>query len=55
VRNCCLDEEDICMGCFRHLNEITAWSASNDAQRRAILKRAAQRRQKKPGSESNFR
>jgi predicted Fe-S protein YdhL (DUF1289 family) len=44
VRNCCLDEQDICLGCFRHLDEITAWSASSDPERRAILARAAQRR-----------
>ena len=44
VRNCCLDEQEICLGCGRSLVEITAWGGSNDAQRRAILERAAQRR-----------
>ena len=44
VRNCCLDEQNICLGCFRHLDEITAWGGSSDPERRAILERAAQRR-----------
>ena len=44
VRNCCLDEQDICLGCGRSLVEITAWSGSSDHERRAILERAAQRR-----------
>ncbi|MCA1804825.1 MAG: DUF1289 domain-containing protein [Xanthomonadaceae bacterium] len=44
VRNCCLDEQDICLGCGRSLAEITAWSGSSDHERRAILERAAQRR-----------
>ena len=44
VRNCCLDERDICLGCGRSLAEITAWSGSSDDQRRAILERATRRK-----------
>ena len=40
VRCCTLDEKDICLGCFRHLDEICAWSAAADDERRAILERA---------------
>lgn len=25
VRNCCLGEDDICLGCFRTIDEITSW------------------------------
>ncbi len=25
VRNCCLDEHDVCLGCCRTLDEILAW------------------------------
>ena len=39
VRNCCLDENDICLGCNRSLAEICAWSASTDDQKREILAR----------------
>lgn len=55
VRNCCLNEEDICLGCFRSLDEIIHWSESTDAERRTILASTEQRRQahrytwKRPG------
>ncbi len=37
IRNCCLDEQDICMGCFRTLKEILAWHHSTDDEKRIIL------------------
>ena len=37
VNNCCLNEEDICLGCFRSLDEMLAWGAASNAQRQAIL------------------
>ncbi|HEV2213209.1 MAG TPA: DUF1289 domain-containing protein [Gammaproteobacteria bacterium] len=44
IRNCCLDEQDVCLGCGRSLDEIRLWSESGDAERLAILRRAAGRR-----------
>ncbi|TPW17926.1 MAG: hypothetical protein FD130_469 [Halothiobacillaceae bacterium] len=44
VRNCCLNEKDICLGCFRTLNEITGWAAFTEEQRRTVLAQAALRR-----------
>lgn len=43
IRNCCLDESDICLGCCRSLDEIKKWQASSDVEKKAILKRAKQR------------
>ena len=43
VRNCCLDQEDVCMGCGRTLDEITRWSDAEDAERTEILGRARKR------------
>jgi predicted Fe-S protein YdhL (DUF1289 family) len=37
VKNCCLDPNDICLGCFRTLNEILAWQAMSDQQKQATL------------------
>jgi predicted Fe-S protein YdhL (DUF1289 family) len=37
VGNCCLDDQDMCIGCFRLLNEITAWGNANGQQREVIL------------------
>jgi len=44
VRNCCLDERDVCMGCGRSLDEIRIWSEAGDSERLRILERAAARR-----------
>lgn len=45
IRNCCLDEQDICMGCFRSLAEITAWGNADASRREQILAQARQRQQ----------
>jgi len=45
VSLCCLDEEDVCMGCFRHIDEITGWHGMNDDQRRELLVVLEQRRE----------
>ena len=34
----------MCLGCGRSLDEIRLWSEAGDAERLAILERAAQRR-----------
>lgn len=47
VRNCCLDDNNICLGCYRSLEEITGWSNANGEQRKQILLRAEQRKQAK--------
>lgn len=37
VSLCCLDEDDVCMGCFRHLEEITGWHAMTDQQKSELI------------------
>lgn len=37
VRNCCLDEADVCMGCGRHINEILAWHQATNSEREKII------------------
>ena len=46
VRNCCLNDDDICLGCFRSLDEIMSWSEAGDQERRVILQNAQQRQQR---------
>jgi predicted Fe-S protein YdhL (DUF1289 family) len=43
VRNCCLDEDNVCMGCGRSLDEIVAWSTASPADKAAILERSRER------------
>ena len=45
VRNCCLNEDDQCLGCFRSIEEIINWSSSDNDTRRLILRHCEQRRQ----------
>ncbi len=44
VRNCCLNDEDICLGCGRSLGEITRWSAAKDADKLVVLAAAQERK-----------
>ena len=37
VGKCCLDDQDICLGCLRSLDEIKEWSGANDARKEEIL------------------
>ena len=45
VRECCLDDADVCIGCGRTLDEIKAWHAADGPARGRILEAAAARRQ----------
>jgi predicted Fe-S protein YdhL (DUF1289 family) len=43
VRNCCLDDDNVCMGCGRALEEIVRWGTASDADKKAILARSRER------------
>ncbi len=47
VRTCTLDDEDICIGCLRSLDEICAWGSASNEQRRAILLEVEARRSRR--------
>ena len=38
VRNCCLDEQDICLGCGRTIEEIMRWGDADDKEKLQMLK-----------------
>ncbi len=42
-RNCCLNTQDVCMGCGRTYLEIIAWHSADDLGKTAILVAAAER------------
>ncbi len=44
VRKCTLDQDDICVGCFRSIDEICAWGGASDTRRREILQNTSRRR-----------
>ena len=47
VRICTLDDDDICLGCFRDIGEICAWARASEEQRRHIVEAAQRRRQER--------
>lgn len=44
VRNCCLNEKDVCLGCYRHIDEIVGWSGFTDDKKIVILDECTKRR-----------
>jgi len=44
IRNCCLTEDDICLGCFRHVDEICEWGSASSKRRKIILYNSKKRR-----------
>lgn len=46
VSICCLDENDICIGCHRSGDEITQWSQLTNDERLDVLRKVAEREQK---------
>lgn len=44
VRNCCLDQADVCPGCFRHVDEIIRWRDMTEHQKQAVIVLTAERR-----------
>ena len=50
-RNCCLDEQNICLGCGRSMQEILDWGQADSARRQQICQAAEARlRQRKAPS-----
>lgn len=43
VSVCALDDDDICVGCYRTGNEISHWGSYDNDQRKEVLKRCHER------------
>jgi uncharacterized protein len=41
---CRLDEQKVCLGCFRHVEDIREWRSADDQRRRVIVAQAEQRK-----------
>ena len=44
VNICTLDDANVCLGCYRHVDEIVAWARLDASERRAVIERTEQRR-----------
>lgn len=48
-RQCCLDDQDVCLGCGRTLQEILDWAKADMVGKRAICAAAEARLQQRHG------
>jgi predicted Fe-S protein YdhL (DUF1289 family) len=44
IESCIVNDEKICLGCFRSLGEIAQWQAMDDTMRQEVLLKAERRR-----------
>jgi predicted Fe-S protein YdhL (DUF1289 family) len=44
INICSLNQQNICVGCYRSIEEITCWSRVNDVNKRKILENAEKRK-----------
>lgn len=49
VGKCCLNEDDVCLGCLRDLQEIKEWGIASDKRKTEIVDRIAAVAQVKAG------
>lgn len=52
IAACKLDSHKICVGCYRHIEEIVDWNKRSDAEKQQILKLCAERRLAEPAPEA---
>lgn len=52
VARCGLNDEDYCMGCFRHIDEIVAWRNASEAEQAAIINQLPARKAHFEGAEN---
>lgn len=45
IGRCCLDDNDICIGCYRSLTEITGWASKCNVEKIEILELCEERKQ----------
>lgn len=44
IEVCALNDQDVCIGCYRTANEIIEWFSASDERKRAILSAVNERR-----------
>lgn len=44
VARCGLNDDEICMGCFRHIDEIVAWGNASEIKQQQIWQNLTQRK-----------
>jgi len=45
IRQCCLDDNDVCVGCFRTFDDMRLWHKASIEEKEKMLKDAQKRKQ----------
>jgi hypothetical protein len=51
IKKCALNEENICTGCFRTIQEIIGWPGADDETKRNIAVLIRKRKERRKGRE----
>ena len=54
VNNCCLDKQDVCLGCGRTVDEIIRWGDASEDEKLEILAASKKRKEKRAKSFNRF-
>lgn len=46
IRKCCLNEDEICLGCFRTFNDMLTWNKASIQDKKEMLLKAEDRKRK---------
>ncbi|MCL1123719.1 DUF1289 domain-containing protein [Shewanella surugensis] len=52
VAHCGLNQDDFCMGCFRHIDEIVTWNEATNKQKSHIIAKLPLRKTKMQAGEN---
>jgi predicted Fe-S protein YdhL (DUF1289 family) len=44
IENCCLNNDNVCLGCFRSIAEIIQWQQMDNSMRLEVLRQAENRK-----------
>jgi len=55
IRVCTLDDEQFCLGCGRHLDDIVGWTRMSATEQQAVCERSAERRARNEYSTPDIR
>ncbi|WP_087461824.1 DUF1289 domain-containing protein [Oleiphilus messinensis] len=54
IRRCTLDQDDVCIGCLRSLEEIKNWNKMSEAEKQLLIEDLKQRQKKSPYFRKHF-
>ncbi|MCW8821586.1 MAG: DUF1289 domain-containing protein [Sulfurovum sp.] len=52
IKQCCLNEKDICLGCFRSFDDMLRWNKANIEEKKEMM-RIAERKKMEHAIQSN--